>query len=125
SPLRYRYGTSRLSVGWSASEINAALRSWRRRLGLLPSSLWRFHPLRRLSPPLAVAFTRLAAARFVFIFGMVSLSSSSPSPLRVEGRVRGVGAPFLLISLSLRERAGVRAGAPSFSSPSPSGRGPG
>src|SRR5262249_60733716 len=91
-----------------ASDTNPALRSWRRRLGLFPASLWRFHPLRRLSPPLAVAFTRLAAARFVFIFGIVSLSSSCPSTLRGEGRVRGVGAPFLLISLSLWERAGVR-----------------
>jgi hypothetical protein len=43
-----------------------------------------------MSLPVAVILRRLDAARFVFIFGMVSLSSLSPSPLRGEGRVRGL-----------------------------------
>src|SRR5713101_878072 len=85
----YRYGTSRLSLGWSALEIKVALRSLRRRLGLLASKRCCFHPLLRMSLPLAVTLRRLAAARFVLIFGMVSLSSLFPSPLRGEGRVRG------------------------------------
>ena len=47
SPLPYRYGTSRLSLGWSAFEIIFAPRSLRRRLGLLGRPLGQLRLERR------------------------------------------------------------------------------
>src|SRR5262245_9076295 len=68
--MNYRYGTSTRSRASSALSIIFPARSFRRRCGSFFSSLCCFQPPARLSFPDAVRFRRLAAPRFVFIFGI-------------------------------------------------------
>src|SRR5256886_696977 len=74
--LPQRYGTSTFNRRSSAFEISWPFRRRRRRFGRFASSRWLFHPLCRLSFPEAVFLSRLAAPRFVFIFGMLVLRGS-------------------------------------------------
>src|SRR6185369_17966665 len=67
----YRYGTIAFRRGSSTVLTSVPVRRRRRRLGDLASSRCLFQPRLRLRRPVAVLRNRLAAALFVFIFGIL------------------------------------------------------
>src|SRR5262249_5213048 len=91
-----RYGTRTLSVASSAFATIWFWRACRRRLGCFFSSLCCFHAPARLSLPLAVFLSRLRAARFVFIFGIVSPQSSECEAAARACRETGCPRPSML-----------------------------